>query len=235
MTFAFDMPQRGLTLEDLIRILAIIGGGAIGGFVTGFLTQAIVRGYTGQKVPRWVVWTLRLLGGVAMGWLVYLIVYGHGGSLFGGFGGGSGLDKDGGGPGGLRETTPAVTVPKVVSPGTVEQGGVLRVAVLGDDPLKKMFEAGRLKSFDPERCYLVADEEPATLRTLREIEKYILERVRDNSPPKRIEVILYKDSPQKMVPRVSELKKWADDLTLPGTNEKVIVDFKEPGEVAPVR
>src|SRR5436305_7925867 len=99
MTFAFDMPHGPLTAEDLIRVLAIIGGAAIGAFVTGFLTQAIVRGYTGQKVPRWVVWTLRVLGGFAMGWLVYLIVYGHGGSLFGGFGGGGGPGKDGGGSG----------------------------------------------------------------------------------------------------------------------------------------
>src|SRR5258708_13951000 len=105
MTFALGLPQGVPTMDDLVRILAIVGGAAVGGFVTGFLTQAIVRGYTGQKVPRWVVWTLRILGGVAMGWLVYLIVYGHGGSLFGGFGGGgrSGA-KTGGPPGGVATT-----------------------------------------------------------------------------------------------------------------------------------
>ena len=47
-----------------------------------------------------------------------------------------------------------------------------------------------------------------------------------------MKLILYKDSPQKQVPRVAELKKWADSRS---DEDKLRVDFKEPGEVAPVR
>ncbi len=242
MTFA-TLPIAMLSMDDIVRYLAIVGGGAVGAFVTGFLTQTIVRGYTGQTVPQWVVWTLRILGGVAFGWLVYLLVFGQGGSLFGGLGGG-GNGKDGGGKDSPRDTTPAVTTPKDGkaddkskdgSPVPVDKSSVVRVQVLGDDPLQEMVKAGRVKSFDSDRCYRVDDDGPADLKTLKEVEQYLLQRVRREPPLKRIELVLYKDSPQKKVPRVSELKKWADDLTLPGKDEKVIVDYKELGEAAPVR
>jgi hypothetical protein len=245
MTFALGLLAGAPTMEDLIRVLAIIGGGALGAFVTGFLTQAIVRGYTGQKVPRWVVWTLRVLGGVAMGWLVYLLVFSQGNSLFGGFGGG-GTGKDGGGKDGPRATNPAVTAPKDAQPtdkdrdkdgstATVDKGTVLRIEVLGDAPLQKLVDAGRIKSLEPERSYRLADDDPTKLLTLQDVEHLIKERLKRDPPLRRLELVLYKDSPQKQVPRVAELKKWADLLTGPGPDDKVIVDFKEPGEVAPVR
>jgi hypothetical protein len=229
--FALDLPHGVPTMDDVVRLLAVVGGAAIGGFVTGFLTQAIVRGYTGQHVPRWVLWTLRILGAVAMGWLVYLLVLGHGGPLWGS-GGGGGNGKDGGGPG---ETRPALTVPKDGTGTQGEQGSVLRIAVLGDEPLRKLADAGKIKSADPDRSYHISDDEPANLRTLKEVEQYVLQRVKREPPLKRIEIVLYKDSPQKRVPRVAELMKWAEDLTRPGTDEKVIVGFNEPGEPAPVQ
>ncbi len=239
MPLAMNLPQGMPDGDDVIRLLAIIGGAAVGAFLTGFITQAIVRGYTGQKVPTWVVWTLRILGGVTLGWLVYLLVYGHGGGLFGGLGGGNGKD---GGTGGPHETSPAVTAPKDVRPnekdgsvGSPDKGNVLRIEVLGDEPLKKMAEAGKIKSADPERCYRVADDDPANLRTLKEVEKLIRERLDKEPPLKRIELILYKDSPQKKVARVADLKHWADERTPAASQEKLIVDYKEPGEDAPVR
>ena len=45
MTFAQWAPHAAPTMEDVIRVLAIIGGGAVGAFATGLLTQVIVRGY----------------------------------------------------------------------------------------------------------------------------------------------------------------------------------------------
>jgi hypothetical protein len=226
-------------MEDVIRVLAIIGGAAVGAFVTGFLTQAIVRGYTGKQVPRWVLWTLRIVGGLALGWLVYLLVYSQGNSLFGGFGGGPG--KDGGKDRG-RETTPAVTAPKDAPPAdndrsrdtatAPDNATVLAIEVLGDAPLQHMVNAGRLLSLDPQRCYRVAGDNPANLLTLDDVKDLIKKRLAQNPPLKRLELILYKDSPQKQVPRVAELKKWADSRS---DEDKLRVDFKEPGEVAPVR
>jgi hypothetical protein len=231
MTFAIWLPQGAPTIEDLIRVLAIIGGGAVGAFVTGFLTQAIVRGYTGQTVPRWVVWTVRIIGGIAMGWLVYLLVFSQGNSLFGGFGRGGGNDGSGG-------TSPAVTAPKDSEPADkdrpkdgsatpVDKADVLRVEVLGDGALQKMVNAHRLTSLDPQSCYRLADDDPTKLMTLDEVQDLIKKRPKQSQPLQRLELILYKDSPQKQVPRVADLKKWAE-------NRNVKVDFKEPDEVAPV-
>jgi hypothetical protein len=219
-------------MEDVIRVLAIIGGGAVGAFATGLLTQVIVRGYTGKQVPRWVVWTLRILGGLALGWLVCLLVYSQGNSLFGGFGGG-GSGKDRG-----QETAPAVTVPKDSLPADKDQpkdtaaasdkSTVLAVEVLGDPTLQQLVNSGRQPSLDAQRCYRLAGDEPAKLLTLDEVKDLIKKRLKQEPPLRRLELVLYKDSPQKQVPRVADLKKWAD-------SEKLLVDFKEPGEVAPVR
>jgi hypothetical protein len=241
MTFAVNPTFALMTMDDLIRILAIVGGAAVGGFVTGFLTQAIVRGYTGQQVPPWVVWTLRVLGAAALGYLVYLVVYSQGNGLFGGFGGG-GEGKDGGGKGGPRETTPVVTAPKDGKPGdkdssisAVSKKETLHIQVLGDEPLQKLVKANRIKSADPERCFRVEEDDTETMRTLDEVKKYIRQRLAEEPPLKRIELVLYKDSPQENAGPVSALKKYADDLTLPGRNDKVIVDFRRVGEAAPVR
>jgi hypothetical protein len=241
MTFAVNLSFALMSMDDLIRILAIVGGAAVGGLLTGFLTQAIVRGYTGQKVPQWVVWTLRVLGAVALGYVVYLVVYNPGNGLFGGFGGNA-EGKDGGGKDGPRETRPAVTTPKDdkstdkdKSTSAVAKTEILHIQVLGDDPLQKLVEARRIKSADPERCYRIEEDDAEALRTLKEVKDYILQRVKVKPPLKRIEVVLYKDSPQENAGPVSALKKYADDLTLPDTNEKVIVDYKRVGEAAPVR
>jgi hypothetical protein len=224
-------------MDDVIRVLAIIGGAAVGAFLTGFLTQVIVRGYTGKHVPRWIVWTLRIVGGLAIGWLVYLLVFSQGTSLFGGFGGG-GTGKDSGKDRG-HETSPAVTAPKdaplvdkdrpkddASSPS--DKSTVLTIEVLGDAPLRQMVSSGRLSSLDPDRCYRLAGDDPTKLLTLKEVKGLIEVRLKHDPPLKRLELVLYKDSPQKQVSRVAELKKLAD-------SEMLLVDFKEPGEIAPVR
>jgi hypothetical protein len=235
LVIALAMPS----MDDIIRVFAIVGGAAVGAFVTGFLTQTIIKSYTGQKVPLFVVNILRLLGGVALGWLVYLIVFGHGGSLFGGFGGGgTGKDTGSGGP---RETSPAVTVPRDKSSSKdsatteVDKSGLLRIQVLGDAPLHQMADAKLIPSFDPERSYRLDEDDPANLKTLKQVEDIVRQRLQQQTPPlQRIELVLFKDSPQKQVARVSELKKWIDEH-LPENGTKVVVDFKEPGENAPVR
>jgi hypothetical protein len=181
-----------------------------------------------------------VLGGISLGWLVYLLVYSQGQGLFGGFGGG-GVGKDGTGNGDQHATIPA-TSPKDATPPekdtnkdgltSAEKGNLLRIEVIGDEPLQAIAKRDN-KPFDAERCYRIDAADAAALRTLKEVRDYIRQRLERDPPLRRIELVLYKDSPQKKVGRVSELKKWADDLTSKG--EKVLVDFKEPGEDAPIR
>ena len=68
-------------------ILAIIGGAAVGGLLIGWLGKLFVRLLTTKPMPPWATSVLRVGGGVVSGWLVYLMVFGGGGSSVGGPGG----------------------------------------------------------------------------------------------------------------------------------------------------
>jgi hypothetical protein len=239
MIFAFAFPQGMPTIDDVIRVLAIVGGFALGGFGTGFLTQMVVKGYTGQQVPRWVLMVLRLLGGTALACLVYSLVYSQAGNdvlghLFGGAG-----NNNKPGNSAPQATTPGTTPTDKTPPekdksssAPVDKGSVLRIEVLGNEPLQEIAKRNG-QTFDPDHCYRIEEAEPMMLLTLKEARDYIRQRSDREPPLRRIELVLYRDSPQKKVARVSDLKQWADDLTSKG--EKVLVDYKEAGEDAPIR
>ena len=75
------------TASLLVKMLAIVGGAALGAVAAGLLIQALARLLGGQKVPRGGLIVIRLLGAVTAGWLVALLVLGGSGSGMGGTGG----------------------------------------------------------------------------------------------------------------------------------------------------
>jgi len=83
--FALDLPPNEIGTW-VVRILAIAGGGAIGGLLVGWLTQVICRLLTTKAVPRGPLNIVRLLGAIAAGWLVALLMV----PGLGGLGGGGG-------------------------------------------------------------------------------------------------------------------------------------------------
>ncbi len=137
----------------LEKALAVIGGAVIGGLLTGLLAQTLTRFSTGQKVPRWILHGLRLLGGVALGSLVLLWVMGGGGSGVGGSGGfglgpgsGSGPTEDKG----KTPSKPNERPPTTAQPGA--QGSQpLAIEVLSNDTLKQLLK----DRYDPQHCYRV--------------------------------------------------------------------------------
>src|SRR5690349_3859821 len=76
-----------MNTDSLVKILAVVGGGVLGGLAMGLLAQLLTRAFTTKKLPPWPVFTVRLLGGVICGWLVALWLFGGGGAGIGGTGG----------------------------------------------------------------------------------------------------------------------------------------------------
>jgi hypothetical protein len=106
--FALEAPADAIG-QWVLRVLAVVGGAAVGGFGAGLITQGLSRLLTTRPVPRVPLLIIRLLGAVVCGWLVFLLVFGGG---LGGLGGGGGWSLfGGGGPGGGsgKESPPAAT------------------------------------------------------------------------------------------------------------------------------
>src|SRR5258707_202772 len=80
------MGEFGLAM---IKWLAVIGGGAIGGLGSGLLLGLIARLMAQRPVARPVKLFVQTLGAVALGWVVYAL-FGQGGFGGPGPGGGSG-------------------------------------------------------------------------------------------------------------------------------------------------
>ena len=77
---AVDTERFGI----IVRGLAVVGSGVLGGFGIGLLLQGAAKLMTGQKVPRMPLQLVRVLGAVTTGWAAFLLLSGSGGSGFGG-------------------------------------------------------------------------------------------------------------------------------------------------------
>lgn len=186
--------------DGLVKILAIVGAAGGGGLGLGLLMQFLMRTATTRKPPRWSVMMVRMLGGVICGWLVALWLFGGGGTGIGGTGGmGLGAGKgDGNGE-------KAVEIGK--NHGSADRTSAdesLRIEVLGRTNLGE-------SQIREERWYRIETTEGPRLLTFAEVKKSIRNRQQQEPPLRRIEVVLYKDSPDERVPIVSQLRTWAGD------------------------
>ncbi|HEY7157944.1 MAG TPA: hypothetical protein VH575_28560 [Gemmataceae bacterium] len=212
-----------MTTDVVVRALAVVGGGVLGGLGLGLLVQLLARVLTTKKLPRGPALVVRLLSGVICGWLIALWLFGGGGPGIGGAGGwgfGSGTGKGDG------EKTAEVA--KKDGEGKQSDGETktpaeetLRIEVLGDDTLKK---AG----MDTSRRYRVEVGEGSRLLIFDEIKEEIKNRLRQQPPLRRVEIVVYKDSPDEGNPHVEKLKVWAGELD----DGKMKVDISKPDAFA---
>jgi hypothetical protein len=164
--FALEAPTDSIG-QWVLRILAVVGGAALGGFAVGLITQGLSRMLTTRPVPRVPLLIVRLLGAIVCGWVVFLLVFGGG---LGGLGGGGGwsLFGGGGGPGGGsgKESRPSATGQ---SGGTGRDSGkapstaglTLEVEVLPRrDAYRVQLPGGGSREFDFEglKAYLLAQK-----------------------------------------------------------------------------
>src|SRR5438105_3044925 len=120
-------------LNPVVKVLAVVGGFVLAALFTGVGAQASAKLVTGFTIPRWPLHSLRLLGGVAGGLLVWLLVFGVGGGGFGGPGGwgpgtGSGSDNTGK----EKDKDSVVRDKDKDNNPTAQLAEVLRVEVLGN-------------------------------------------------------------------------------------------------------
>src|SRR5438105_4635659 len=122
--FANMVPDLG---DMIVRWLAVLGAAALGAFLAGLVLKVLVRFVTSRPVPALPRNVIRLLGAVALGWAMYMLVFGPGGPGFGlGSGGGCGLFGNGDGSNG-GPTTPQPTPRERPSGPPVEPARVLHI------------------------------------------------------------------------------------------------------------
>lgn len=186
--------------DVVVKILAVIGSGAGGGLGLGLLAQLLFRTMTVRKPPRWTVQTVRVLGGVICAWLVALWLFGSGGSGIGGTGGlGFGTGE---GQGEGKKT--GQTGKKNGGTAETPSDDSLRIVVLGRANLSE-------SEIKAERWYRVETVDGPRMLTFAEIKRAIRNRQQSQPPLRRIEIVLYRDSPDERVPIVSQLRTWASD------------------------
>jgi hypothetical protein len=213
-----------MTTDVVVRLLAVVGGGVLGGLGLGLLAQLLARALTTKKMPRGPALIIRLLSSVICGWLLALWLFGGGGAGIGGLGGwglGSGAGKDGG-----EKTT---EVAKKDGEGAKGDGEAktpaeetLRIEVLGNAALAEQdIRAGQ--------WYRIETKEGLRLLTFGKVQDAIKNRQQERPPLRHVEIVLYNDSPNEDVPRVGQLKAWARELD----DGKMKVDISKPGADAP--
>jgi hypothetical protein len=192
----------------VVKVLAVAGGVLVGGLGLGLLVQLLARALYGGGIPKWLLQVIRVLGAIAGGWTVALFVFGSGSGMgFGGGGGGPGTGKEGGSGGPApgvtsKEETPPADTRRESSSGGTEAGGTLRIEVLGEGVKEGRF-------------YRLEGETKA--RTLEEL-KDAVEHVRQEKPGlKKVEIVLYENSPDRDRPAVTELQRWAKQKELTPT------------------
>ncbi|MBV9122963.1 MAG: hypothetical protein JO112_06385 [Planctomycetes bacterium] len=196
MNLPWALPTFDLNLL-LLKWLAVLGGGALGAFGTGTLIKVLGKFVTSKNVPRPVVNVLRGLGGVVLGWAVWLWAFGTGGpGWFPGAGwpGGSG----GGQPGNQEVLTQSTSKEK--SPATQasstnpDQGQVLHVVVLGGERVRE------------ERVYQVEGEDRP--RTLAELKKFVKAH-QAQDPFTTMDLVFYENSNTRANLPLADLEEWA--------------------------
>jgi hypothetical protein len=228
-----------------IKVLAVVGGAALGALLSGVALQVGVKLAFAQQVPRWPLWGVRGLGGLLFGFLVYLWLFGGGGGGIGGPGGWfGGSGKDG------ARNREGTEQPRPKDKSTdqkskdkdrekkdkekdrdgksaVPEVELLQVEVLGNDALKKI---SRSDTFDSARCYRIKGQ--TRLLSLEEVRKLILERRMGKPGLRKLEIFVYLDSPATDKPQVVGLESWARDLD--PQRGKLEVELRAPDRNAPV-
>ncbi len=175
-------------MELIIRLLAVVGGAAIGAVAIGFVVRLFGRFLGAKTVPRRPLLMLRGLAGAVTGYVAWLVVFGTGG---GGIGGPGGFDR-GGGDGPTQTDTPSTA--RVASATlTPERNPSISVAMLGG------------KRVANERYYLVLGE--MNPRNMAELKEYLRQQQKQGTG--EIDILIYENSVAEDHAAVALLREWA--------------------------
>lgn len=181
-------------LEGLVKLLAVVGGFAVGALAVGLVIRLCGWWLGTDKAPRRLGIVVRVLGGVVGSWLVWLLVSGPAGSgLLGG--GGSLFGERGKGAGSARDTSRQTE--KATARETSNAAGSHTISVV---------MLGGLRVVDSRFYQLEGTKEPMTFD---ELKKAIQERRDRDSALRIIEIKIYQNSVASNHPVVKDLEVWA--------------------------
>lgn len=210
-----------------LKVLALVGATAAGAIGVGGFVQLVCRFAMRQKLPRWTLRTLQLLGGVVFGWIAALWLFAGPGGF--GFGGGAGT---GVGPGdGSKDGVVAVAgkdkdekqapLPHSV----VGDDESLRVEVLGPLALQRLAIGPKAGN---EVLFRVNENPSPRLYTADELKKLLRERQESNRSLRQVVLVLYNDSPSRKLDQVAGLVQWIEENLKPRVAaDKVLVGFDD--------
>lgn len=177
---------------QVMRLLAVAGGGALGYLLVGGLLRGLGRFVFRNKLPRLAHVSVRLLGGLAGALLVWFWLSGVGG---GGPGGGSGWWPFGGSGtgGGVAEVRPEAPAPPSKAPET--RGEAVEVEMLGGSAVRE------------QRFYRLVGANGVL--QFEELKERILELRQKNPAVAVLRIIVRQDSVAEDSGAVTQLEKWA--------------------------
>jgi hypothetical protein len=179
-----------------VRILAVVGGVAVGGFGTGWLIKIITKPLAFKQLPTSLVRASRILGGLVLGLIVAAWVFNLGGT--GGIGGSAGgwwpFGQSGGSGVSSAPSQNGVTTPTQPKPEPNPASKALRIHMRGGLDAEK-----------DQRFYEIEGEQP---QNWTELEKNLAER-KKNDPSLILEIVITKGSVDEQSEAVRELKNWA--------------------------
>lgn len=183
--------------EWIVKGLAVVGGGFLGALLVGLILRVASKRLSSRTVPPRVKLAARALGGIAAGWLVWMIItapggsglWGGGGSLFGGRGAGEGSGKD-------NPSQPThQTEPGPTSPGEPGQPETIKVILLGGHQVVD------------EKFYRFEDGREAY--QLKDLQKILKDKEKQGSALTLV-ILIYEDSVAQGHSAVKNLESWAE-------------------------
>jgi hypothetical protein len=199
----FSLPPPDKWGDFLIRCLAVVAVFFVGGWLTGFLFQRLTRLLTTKKVYPSLLWLMRTVGGVTLAWLSLYLIFGTGGGWgLGGLGGtGPGQGEGTGNPEAPHSGDNGRKKDGGEGPARVEQLPPARETVLRVEVLA--LTADDLPIRD-DRFYRIEGEQQR--QSLEEVRERIYQRKAAKPPLEKVEIVLYKNSPDRSNPAVEKLR-----------------------------
>jgi hypothetical protein len=195
----FSLPPPDKWGDFLLRCLAVVAVFFIGGWLTGFVFQRLTRLLTPKKAYPSVLWLIRTLGGVTLAWLSVYLIFGTGGGWGLGGLGGSGPGEGAGTPGTVHSDGNGKKEGE--GPKKVEQLPPARETVLRVEVLALLADEQPIKDG---RFYRVEGDQQRL--TLEEVRDRIYQRKSAKPPLEKVEIVLYKNSPDRSNPAVEKLR-----------------------------
>jgi hypothetical protein len=190
----------------LLKVLAVAGGGAIGFFGTGLFVRVLGRVFLRSKGKPPAFNTIRGLGMIALGLLVYFWAFGAGGGGFGGAGGWWPFGGQGG-----TGTDPSLSSQ---APDTVTKEEVNKLVQKDKDRIAHAMQVRLLggKEVVDQRFYLIDDDKQP--KSWDEVIALVKKRQVEDKSFTVLEIVLFQGSVDRENPAVTKLENWARENRL---------------------